>query len=734
MFGFIRSKIRYKIGFSMFVLMTISAFVTMALVYYNVSDSSKKIAIKNLQMVNEAVFQSLRNAMNTGEPTIIEKAEKAAASIKGVETLKVEKSKKLIELYSQNTPFTDDSTVLNVMRNKKQKIIEIDDENGHKIRLLTPMIAKQECLMCHTNQKIGETIGVIDLTYSMAESDSDIQQIVLNNIVISTILGWITIIIVFWIVKYLTKPIEILHDAIRALMKFSSANQEIVVKSSDEIGDVAKSFNMYLRHIREGIKQDQLVVEEAEEVIRMVKAGFFNYKVHSSSSNRTVNDLKNSINEMIDDLNNKFQKISKALAEFGSGNFKYKLHVENASGIIESIALSADAIGNNSSEMLATILLTGEKLDKNLEILMNASNHLSRVSNEQAAALEETAAAVEEISENINSNVANVNEMSKLANEVNDASNKGKELAHKTANAMDEINVQVSAINEAISVIDQIAFQTNILSLNAAVEAATAGEAGKGFAVVAGEVRNLASRSAEAASEIKKLVESATVKANEGKEISNQMIEGYEVLSSKIDKTKEMIEKVSNASIEQSKAIAQINNTVNELDKDTQQNAHEANRMSDLANEVKILSDNLMSIVNYVEYREEARKQVCDIGFSFHMNKLQLGHVKFKDINWEDLDTHTTKHVVDHKSCALGKWILESEANNKSFTKTANWTEMKVHHEKVHKGVQEFIDQNVENADSIILVPKAYEIESSIRKVFNSLNIVKQENCMKGEV
>jgi methyl-accepting chemotaxis protein len=100
-----------------------------------------------------------------------------------------------------------------------------------------------------------------------------------------------------------------------------------------------------------------------------------------------------------------------------------------------------------------------------------------------------------------------------------------KTLANKTTQAMEEINVQVNSINDAISIIDQIAFQTNILSLNAAVEAATAGEAGKGFAVVAAEVRNLANRSAEAAKEIKTIVENATIKANNGKNIANTMID-----------------------------------------------------------------------------------------------------------------------------------------------------------------------------------------------------------------
>ena len=158
---------------------------------------------------------------------------------------------------------------------------------------------------------------------------------------------------------------------------------------------------------------------------------------------------------------------------------------------------------------------------------------------------------------------------------------------------MDEINTQVTLINDSISVIDQIAFQTNILSLNAAVEAATAGEAGKGFAVVAAEVRNLASRSAEAAKEIKAIVENATSKANHGKQIADHMIDGYKQLNENISQTINLISDIQNASKEQLLGIEQINDAVTQLDQQTQQNAMVASQTHDVA----VLTDQIAKLV-----------------------------------------------------------------------------------------------------------------------------------------
>ncbi|MEA3512789.1 MAG: methyl-accepting chemotaxis protein, partial [Campylobacterota bacterium] len=192
----------------------------------------------------------------------------------------------------------------------------------------------------------------------------------------------------------------------------------------------------------------------------------------------------------------------------------------------------------------------------------------------------------------------------------------GQNLANQTTTAMDEINTEVTAISEAITVIDQIAFQTNILSLNAAVEAATAGEAGKGFAVVAQEVRNLASRSAEAANEIKALVENANDKANSGKNIADKMIDGYTGLNENISKTIELISSVEAASKEQQTGIEQINNAINTLDTQTQQNANVASQTKTIASDTKSIAFDIVENANSKEFNGKSAVKAKTISSS----------------------------------------------------------------------------------------------------------------------
>ena len=313
--------------------------------------------------------------------------------------------------------------------------------------------------------------------------------------------------------------------------------------------------------------------------------------------------------------------------------------------------------------------------------------------------------------------------MKEIDEVVMDSATAGQELAHKTVNSMEDINKEVTSIADAITVIDQISFQTNILSLNAAVEAATAGEAGKGFAVVAQEVRNLAARSAEAAKEIKDIVESATAKANEGKVIADQMIVGYDKLQESIIQTKEIIDSVSQASQEQERGISQINDSINVLDKNTQENAHEASRIATLSQDVKELSSNLITVAQNAKFKESAKQQIGDINLVNTLNELKLQYILCKENAFDSLENGSGTLT----NFNLDSWISQSERDNEPYTQTNNWKTLKEIHTQVSQNLQEFFEENKKHTSNDKLIEIGQKIEVITTDIFDALDTIKVE-------
>jgi len=456
------------------------------------------------------------------------------------------------------------------------------------------------------------------------------------------VIGLVLIIILILInTRKLNKNLHMISEGLKEFFSFLNYEKEkakeIRIESKDEFGEMSRLINENVKEIEEGLTKDKRAVKEALEIVEDVNRGKLTNKIESMPSNPELKELRDNINKMLEGLQKRVGKdlnvIKKVLKSYSEYDFREK--VENEYGEIER---SINSLGEEISKLLKQSLTVGMQLEGSSKDLISNVNVLNTSANEAASSLEETAAALEEITSTIVNSSENVAKMSESAQELSQSAKIGQGLANKTTVSMNEINEQTEAIAEAITVIDQIAFQTNILSLNAAVEAATAGEAGKGFAVVAAEVRNLASRSAEAANEIKRIVENATSKANEGKNISTQMIKGYDGLLENISEAIKMIKEIAAASKEQESGITQINDAVTQLDQQTQQNASIATQTHEIATQTDSIAKEIVSDANSKEFigknevRIERKDKKAETSMQYRKKEVKR---KEEDSSWE---------------------------------------------------------------------------------------------------
>jgi methyl-accepting chemotaxis protein len=278
--------------------------------------------------------------------------------------------------------------------------------------------------------------------------------------------------------------------------------------------------------------------------------------------------------------------------EIGDMQLAMSQMIDSLGSMVQQVRMGADSVATASSQ------------------IAQGNVDLSARTEEQASSLEETAASIEQMSGTVRTNADNAHQANQLASAASAVAARGGEVVSQVVDTMNGIQSSSKKISDIIGVIDGIAFQTNILALNAAVEAARAGEQGRGFAVVAGEVRSLAQRSAQAAREIKTLINDSVEKVNAGSELVSAAGTTMNDVVVQVRKVTDLVGEIAHASTEQSQGIGQVNQAVGQLDQMTQQNAALVEESMAAAESLKVQADRLAEAVSVFRTRHAQDAQI----------------------------------------------------------------------------------------------------------------------------
>ena len=286
-----------------------------------------------------------------------------------------------------------------------------------------------------------------------------------------------------------------------------------------------------------------------------------------------------------------------------AGNLSSRIVVrgdDETAHLLKALAAMNDSLAN----IVGQVRASSESIATGSSQIATGNADLSQRTEEQASNLQQTAASMEQLSGTVKTSAETAGHASGLAAEASAAAVRGGEMVGTVVDTMQDIAASSKKIADIIGVIDGIAFQTNILALNAAVEAARAGEQGRGFAVVASEVRSLASRSAEAAKEIKSLIVASVEKVETGARQVDQAGASMAGIVSQVQRVSQLIAELSNASSEQSTGIHQVGDAVAQLDQVTQQNAALVEESAAAAESLRVQAANLADAVRVFRLAE----------------------------------------------------------------------------------------------------------------------------------
>ncbi len=339
-----------------------------------------------------------------------------------------------------------------------------------------------------------------------------------------------------------------------------------------------------------------LVEQEIAQIVGAATQGELGMRLSVDGKSGFFHTLASDLNRLLDTTQQALNATSEVLSRVAGGDLTQTMDAD-FSGIFGQLKDDTNSTIERLREVVGSIKEATEAINTAAKEIAAGNSDLSARTEEQASSLEETSSSMEQLNSTVRQNADNARQANELANRSNEIALRGGQMVKDVVNTMNGIQESSQRIADIIGVINGIAFQTNILALNAAVEAARAGEQGRGFAVVASEVRNLAQRSANAAKEIKELIDDSVGKVDSGARLVGQAGATMDEVVASFQRVAALVTDISNASREQSAGIEQVTQAVSQMDEVTQQNAALVEQASAAAESLEEQAQGLVSAV-----------------------------------------------------------------------------------------------------------------------------------------
>lgn len=463
--------------------------------------------------------------------------------------------------------------------------------------------------------------------------------------------------------------------------------------------------------------------QQINYMMQQVAKGYFAQRLEIDAKGE-LKVLVDSINHSLDQLQSAIGETSEVMIEQGSGNLSTRIKGDYHG----TLAILKEGINNSISNTGSLISQSNYSLIRLANGAQNISkgiNDLAERTQEQAASLEETAASMEEITSTIKSTAQNAQQANEVATQSLKEASQASTVVHNTIQSINEISASSSKISEITSLIDSIAFQTNLLALNAAVEAARAGDHGRGFAVVAGEVRSLAQKSAEAAKEIRGLIDDTLEKVKQGAKLAEESGEALDTINNSIHRISQFVHEISETSNEQAKGVDQINIAITQIDHVTQKNsalveqtAHQTMEMAELAEEVINVTKTFKVDLNQIGFKNAMESGI------FNFAHARRAHRQWKGIIHAYLEGMNIQFnhdaATDHTQCQLGKWYYQGEGQQ--YKNLPEMQEVEKHHIQLHALIKSIMDAH-KDKDTAKTKELFAQISDISDRVIQALNV-----------